>query len=70
MNGFFEKHLGKLLGSAGIMSFFQFGCQLHEYFSDGQLDHHEIEQLFLSTTSGAQSVIMLVVIVFLKYFKK
>ena len=63
MNDFFEKHLSKMLGSAGFLGIFQFVGQLSDYLSDGQLDTHEIQQLFLSTTSAAQTVIIIVVIV-------
>lgn len=70
MNDFFEKHLGKLLGSAGFMGIFQFLGQLRDYLADGQLDNHEIQQLFLSSTSAAQTVIIVAVVVYLKFFKK
>jgi hypothetical protein len=67
---FFDKHIGKLLGSAGFLGIFQFIGQLRDYLSDGKLDSHEIEQLFLSTTSAAQTAIIIVVIVYMKFFKK
>lgn len=70
MNDFFDKHIGKLLGSAGFLGIFQFIGQLRDYLSDGKLDSHEIEQLFLSTTSAAQTAIIIVVIVYMRFFKK
>jgi len=70
MNEFFDKHLGKLLGSAGILGIFDFLGQLRDYLSDGQLDTHEIEQLFLSTTSAAQTAIIIAIVVYMKFFKK
>lgn len=70
MNDFFEKHLAKLLGSAGFLGIFQFIGQLRDYLADGHLDNHEIQQLFLSTTSAAQTAIIIAVIIYMKFFKK
>jgi hypothetical protein len=70
MNDFLDKNLNKFLGSAGILGIFQFVGQLRDYLADGHLDNHEIQQLFLSTTSAAQTVIIIAVVVYMKYFKK
>lgn len=70
MKDFIDNNLGKLLGSAGFLGIFQFIGQLRDYLADGQLDNHEIQQLFLSTTSAAQTIIIIAVVVYMKYFKK
>lgn len=70
MKDFIEKHLNKLLGSAGFLGIFQFIGQLRDYLADGQLDNHEIQQLFLSTTSAAQTAIIIAVVVYIRFFKK
>ena len=70
MNDFFDKHIFKLLGSAGFLGLFQFIGQLTDYLADGQLDNHEIQQLLLSSSSAAQTMIVLAIIVYLKFFKK
>ncbi len=70
MKDFIDNNLNKLLGSAGLLGIFQFIGQLRDYLSDGKLDTHEIEQLFLSTTSAAQTVVIVLVVVYMKFFKK
>ncbi|HJY22911.1 MAG TPA: hypothetical protein VJ279_08510 [Hanamia sp.] len=70
MKEFFDNNWNKLLGSAGFLGIFQFLGQLSDYLSDGQLDNHEIQQLFLSTTSAAQTIIIIAVVVYFKFFKK
>ena len=70
MKDFLEKHVNKLLGTAGFLGIFEFAGQLRDYLSDGKLDTHEIEQLFLSTTSAAQTAIIIAVVVYFRFFKK
>lgn len=70
MKDFIDNNINKLLGSAGFLGIFQFVGQLRDYLADGHLDNHEIQQLFLSTTSAAQTIIIVAVVVYMKFFKK
>lgn len=70
MNDFLAKHFNKVLGSTGLLGVFQLIFQLRDYLSDGQLDTHEIEQLFLSSTSALQTSIIIFVVIYVKFFKK
>lgn len=70
MNDFLEKNLTKILGSAGFLGIFQFIGQVRDYLADGELDNHEIQQLFLSTTSAAQTILIIAIVIYLKFFKK
>lgn len=70
MNDFFEKHLFNLLGSAGFLGIFQFVGQLRDYLADGHLDNHEIQQLFLSSTSAVQTAIIIAVVAYMKFYKQ
>lgn len=69
MKDFLENNIHKILGSAGLLGLIQFLGQLRDYMADGQLDTHEIEQLFLSSSSAAQTIIIAVIVIYLKFFK-
>lgn len=66
----FENNINRMLGGAGVLGIVQFVGQLRDYLADGHLDNHEIQQLFLSTTSSAQTIIIVAVVVYMKFFKK
>ncbi len=70
MNDFMDKNLNKLLGSAGVLGIVHFVSQLNLYLADGKLDGMEIQQLLTSASSGLETVIVLVIVVYLRFFKK
>lgn len=69
MKEFIDKHINKLLGSAGFLGLFEFAGQIRDYLSDGKLDTHEIEQLFLSSASGIQTGIIIIIVVYVRFFQ-
>ena len=70
MRNFIHKHIHKLLFSVALLGVLQFLGQVSDYLSDGQLDFHEIQQLIMSCTSGAQTIIILTIVIFIKLEKE
>lgn len=70
MKGFIDTHINKFLGVAGALGVFQFIGELCDYLADGELDTHEIQQLYLSTASAIQTLIIGTLFVYFRYFKK